>query len=60
MKMKKSGSKKVRLPNETNNRRKIDEKSLQLYGLVEKETEKIMNQTSNFEELECEKPLNIN
>ena len=39
--------------------RKIDEESLQLYGLVEKATEKPMNQISNFEELECEKSLNV-
>ena len=39
--------------------RKIDEDSLQLYGLVEKATEKPMNQISNFEELECEKSLNV-
>ena len=38
--------------------RKTDEESLQLYGLVEKATEKPMNQISNFEELECEKSLN--
>ena len=31
-----------------------------VYGLVEKATEKFMNQISNFEELECEKSLNIN
>ena len=39
---------------------KIDEESLQLYRLIDKGTEKLMNQISNFEELECEKPLNIN
>ena len=43
-----------------NNKRELDEETLQLYGVVEKETEKLMYQTSNFEELECEKSLNIN
>ena len=38
---------------------KIDE-SLQLYRLIDKATERLMNQISNFEELECEKSLNIN
>ena len=38
----------------------IDEESLQLHGLVKKATEKLINQISNFEELECEKSLNIN
>ena len=28
--------------------------------LIEKATEKVINQISNFEELECEKSLNIN
>ena len=50
----------VRLFNEKINKRKIDKESLQLYGLVEKATEKLMNQISGFEELECEKYLNIN
>ena len=43
-----------------NTKRKIDEKNLQLYGLVEKGTEKLMNQISILEELECEKYLNMN
>ena len=50
----------MRWLNEKNSKRKIDEKSLQLYCLVEKATEKLMNQISNFKELECEKSLNIN
>ena len=41
-----------------NNKRKIDEESLQLYGLFENATGKLMNQISNFEELELEKSLN--
>ena len=56
MKITKSGHKKVRLLNEKNNKRKIDEESLQLYGPAEK----LMNQIINFKELECEKSLNIN
>ena len=31
-----------------NNKIKIDEESLQLYGLVEKATEKLMNRIRNF------------
>ena len=41
-------------------KKKFDEESLQLYGLIEKATEKLMNQISNTEELECEESLNIN
>ena len=59
MKITKSGHKKVKLLNEKNNKRKIDEESLQLYGLVEKATEKLMNQISNFEELEFDKSVKI-
>ena len=59
-KITKSGLKKVRLLNEKNNKRKIDEESLQLCVLVKKATEKLMNQISNFEEFECRKSLNIN
>ena len=40
-------------------KRKIDEESLKLYGLVKKATEKLMNQISNFEKLEREKSLNM-
>ena len=36
------------------------EKNLQLYGRVKKATEKLMNQVSKFEKLECDKSLNIN
>ena len=43
-----------------NNKRKIDEESQQLYGLVEKRTEKCIHKIINFEALECEKSLNIN
>ena len=43
-----------------NNKMEIDEESLQIYGLVQKSTEKLINQTTNFEELECVKSLNIN
>ena len=32
----------------------------QLYGLVEKAAEKLLNQICHFEELECEKSSNIN
>ena len=39
-----------------NDKRKIDEESLQLHL---RKTKKRMNQISNFEELECEKFLNI-
>ena len=60
LKITKSSHKKVRLLNEKNNKRKIDEKNLQLYGRVKKATEKLMNQVSNFEKLECDKSLNIN
>ena len=59
MKITKSGHKKVKLLNEKNNKRKIDEEILQLYGLVEKATEKLMNQISNFEELEFDKSVKI-
>ena len=38
---------------------KIDEEILQLYGLVEKATQKLLNQISNYEELECDKSLII-
>ena len=58
MKITKSSPKKVRLLREKI-KEKIDEESLQLNGLVEKATEKPMNQISNFEELECEKSLNV-
>ena len=40
-----------------NDKRKIDEESLQLH--LRKTTKKRMNQIGNFEELECEKFLNI-
>ena len=40
-----------------NVKRKIDEVE---HGLVKKATEKLKNQTSNFEELKCEKSLNRN
>ena len=43
-----------------NDKRKVDKESLQLHGLIETATEKVINQISNFEELECEKSLNIN
>ena len=43
-----------------NDKRKTDEESLQLHGLVKKATEKLINQISNFEELEFQKSLNIN
>ena len=33
-----------------NNKRKTDEESLQLYALVKKATEKLVNPISNFEE----------
>ena len=56
MKITKSGHKKSEIAQRKNSKRKIDEKSLQLYCLVEK----LMNQISNFKELECEKSLNIN
>ena len=46
----KSSHKKVRLFNEKNDERKIDEESPQLYGLVKKATKRLMNQISNFEE----------
>lgn len=42
----KASHKKVRLINEKNYQRKIDEKSLQLYGL----DEKLIDQTSHFDE----------
>ena len=44
-----------------NYERRIDEESLQLYGLVKKATKKLMNQIRNFEELyRMWEPLNIN
>ena len=43
-----------------NNFKKIDEKSLQFFSLDKKATEKLMNQISDFKELECEKYVNIN
>ena len=33
-----------------NDKRKIDEERLQLYGLVKKATERLMNQISNFKD----------
>ena len=51
MKITKSKLKKARLLNKKSNKRKIDEGSLQLYGLVKKVTGDLMNQISNFEEL---------
>ena len=59
MKITKSGQKIVRLLDEKMIK-KIDEESLQLHRLVKKTTEKLTNQISNFEELECKKSLNIN
>ena len=56
MKITKSGHKKRRLIVK-NDKRKIDEESLQLH--LRKTTKKRMNQIGNFEELECEKSLNI-
>ena len=41
-----------------NDKRKIDEQRLQLFGLVKKATEELMNQVSKCEELKCKKPLN--
>ena len=41
-----------------NDKRKIDEQRLQLFGLVKKATEELMNQVSKYEELKCKKPLN--
>ena len=38
-----------------NDKRKTNEKILQLHGLVKKATGKLINQISNFEELKCEK-----
>ena len=38
-----------------NDKRKTNEKRLQLHGLVKKATGKLINQISNFEELKCEK-----
>ena len=43
-----------------NDKWKIDEEILQLYGLVKKATKKTYKSISNFEELECEKSLKIN
>ena len=40
-------------------KRKIDEENLQWYGLVKEAAKKLMNQIVNFDELECEKSLNI-
>ena len=37
-----------------NDKRKLDEESLKLYGLVKKATVKLMNQITDFKELECE------
>ena len=61
MKKTKSGHKKVRLLNEKkNDKKKNDGEVLRLYDLVEKAAENILNQISNFEELEYEKSFNIN
>ena len=43
-----------------NYKRRTDEETQQLYGLVRKATEKGMKKIINFEELECGKTLNIN
>ena len=56
----KSSSQKSEIAQWKNDKRKIDEETLQLYGLVKKATEKLMNQINNFEILECEKSWNIN
>ena len=47
------------LLNEKNDQRGIDEEYLQLHGLVMKATETLVNQNSNFGELQCEKFLRI-
>ena len=56
----KSRSQKSEIAQWKNDKRKIDEETLQLFGLVKKATEKLMNQINNFEILECEKSWNIN
>ena len=56
----KSSSQKSEIAQWKNDKRKIDEETLQLYGLVKKATEKLMNQINNFEILEFEKSWNIN
>ena len=43
-----------------NDKRKIDRESLQLHSLIKKAAEKLVNKISNFEELDCQKFLNIN
>ena len=61
MKITKSGHKKVKLLNEKMKKKtKIDEENLQLHCLVKKAADKLMNQITNFEELKCQKYLNIN
>ena len=60
MKIIKSSHKRVGLLHEKKKKKKkIDEEILQLYGLVEKATQKLLNQISNYEELECDKSLII-
>ena len=56
----KSRSQKSEIAQWKNDKRKIDEETLQLFGLVKKATEKLMNQINNFEILEFEKSWNIN
>lgn len=42
-----------------NNKRKEDEKTLPLHGLLKKKEKKLINQISDFEELGCEQSLKI-
>ena len=58
MKKTKSRHRKVRFLNEKKKKKLM--KKAYLYGLAKKPREKFMNQNSNFQELECEKSLNIN
>ena len=61
MKITKSGHKKVGLLNEKmKKKKKTDEENLQLQCSVKKAADKLMNQMTNFEELKCQKYLNIN
>ena len=53
-------SQKTEIAQWKNDKTKIDQESLQLYGLVKTANKKRMNQIGNLKELKCEKSLNIN
>ena len=59
MKITKTGHKKMRLLNEKNIKEKLMKKTFNDMVWLKKQQKKLMNQIVNFDELECEKSLNI-